>query len=114
MKTIFSLFIILIVTMPAHANPEWRKNKVRQQAADEAILAVIDEIPIYTERLEGNYDILAPVHGQDILSRKRDAIYYQVRETAYKIGADAIMEFSCKPMLKSVFLACDGFAIKYK
>lgn len=106
--------VLILASLPAFARPTWQENRMRQKASDEVILAAIDEIPLYSEKLEGQYDILAVVRGQDMLNKKKSSIYYQMRETAYKINADAVMQVTCSRVLKSTFQSCEGFAIKYK
>lgn len=109
--------MIILLIAPAtllHAQAPWRANKLREAKKTEAIRVRIDEIPLHEEKLEGNYEILGPVRGQDMLTKKKEAIFYQIRQTAWKMGADAVMEIKCKPVLKTVFQSCEGFAIKYR
>lgn len=82
------------------------KKRMQQERMVELV-----KIPIYEERLQ-NVVIIGPVHGQDVLGSKKTAIFNQVREQAYKMQANAIMEFKCKPMLKSLFQTCEGFGVK--
>jgi len=86
-------------------------NHLKKKAEVQAINSKIKEIPIYKEKLEGNYHILGPVRGQDLFTTKRSAIMAQMRLQAYKMGANAIMEFHCDPMLKKALYQCEGFGV---
>ena len=110
---LFSFFVILGVSFLAQARPEWQVNKLREQKKQEAIQEQIDSIPLYEDKLTGDYTIVGPVRGQDIVSRKKNAIFAQVRLQAYKMKADAVMELKCTKVLKSVFQSCEGFGIRY-
>lgn len=112
-KIILYFMIFLLCPLVLQAKVPWQSNKLREKKKMEKIEEAINQIPIYEEKLTGDYIILGPVRGQDILSKKRTAIFRQMREQAYKMQADAIMEMTCKPMLKSIFQSCEGFAIKY-
>ncbi len=110
------LYTILFVLISGHtyARPYWQNNQASVKNEEASVIAAIDEIPLYAHRVDGSYDILAPVRGQDMLNQKKDAIFFQMRKMAYQVGADAVMGVKCKPIFKSVFQSCDGFAIKYK
>lgn len=114
MKYFFIIILFITPSTLLYAQAPWRTNKLREAKKTESIRAQIDEIPLYEEKLTGNYDILGPVRGQDMLTKKKEAIFYQIRQTAWKMGADAVMEIECKPILKTVFQSCEGFAIKYR
>lgn len=111
MIALFLLFCSLPVTI--QADVPWQTNKLRSQREQAAVEKEIAQIPLYEEKIDGNYQMLGPVRGQDILSRKKNAIFSQIRHQAYKMGADAVIEIKCKPLLKSIFQSCEGIAIKY-
>lgn len=114
MKKFLLLFLALTVfSADALAQASWRRNKLRVRKDQEALKEKLEEIPIYREKLDQPLEILGPVRGEDILSRKKDAIIYQMRVQADKMGADAIMEFKCES-LKSIYQNCEGFAVKMK
>lgn len=116
MKKLYSFIIIFVIFLSSvgHAETNRFTNKIRVKREQEKLQEEIAKIPIYTEKLSGNYDILGPVYGQDALTQKKDGIIYQMRLKAFKAKADAIMEFQCKQIGKSLFRQCEGFAIKYK
>lgn len=86
-----------------------KKQEAEKMAAYEEEIA---RIPIYREKLKGDYVLLGPVHGEDAFTKKNDFIIRKLRSQAYKMGADAIMEFKCRRIAKSLFQTCDGFAVK--
>ncbi len=116
MKT-FSLFLLVclsFISFSVQADQEWRKNKLQAQAEQDRIQEAVDNIPIYRARVGSEYDILGPVHGEDFLTRNKNAIFYQMRVQAYEMGAEAISEFKCKPLLKNTLQSCDGFGVKQR
>lgn len=115
-KTILLLLALFYLLIPclSYAESGRFKNKVRVKREQERLQEEVAKIPIYTEKLSGNYDILGPVYGQDALTQKKEGIIYQMRLKAFKAKADAVMEFQCKQLGKSLFRQCEGFAIKYK
>jgi hypothetical protein len=113
-KYFLSLSILFCLVQNVWAEgPAWRHNHLRQQGYDDRIREEMNKIPIYREKLEGNYKIIGPVHGEDLFTAQKSAIFWAVREQAYNSKADAIMEFKCRRMVKSTFQQCEGFAIRY-
>jgi hypothetical protein len=110
----FFILLSLVIGIVAFAKTPRYTNKLRREARMQELAKEIEKIPIYRERLEGDYTILGPVIGQDMLTKKRKAIIWQMRVKAYKMQADAIMEYHCKPIAKALFVSCEGFAIRYK
>lgn len=90
------------------------KNKVRLAETKAEILLRLDRIPIHKEKLTGDYQLIGLVSSQDALTSKKTFILRDMRFKAYKVGADAIMEFNCRQIGKSFLQRCEGFAIKYK
>lgn len=113
-STLLLTFAFLLFTFISHAETNRFTNKVRVKREQDKLKEEIAKIPIYEEKLSGNYDILGAVYGQDALTSKKDGIIYQMRLKAFKAKADAIMEFKCKQVGKSLFRQCEGFAIKYQ
>jgi len=107
------LLFSLIMAPAVQAKVPWQTNKLRAQKKWEKLAEKIDRIPVFRDKIDGHYDILGPVHAQDAFTRKQTAIVRKMRTQAYKMGADAIMEFRCRKMVKSLFQNCEGFAIKY-
>lgn len=107
MKKIFFVFgFILAGTAAFAAVPENKFQLKKEQAAFEETLL---KIPVYREKIQG--EIVGPVHAEDMLTNKKDAMVRQMRFQAYKMGANAISEFKCNPILKSLFISCEGFAV---
>ncbi|MBI4411586.1 MAG: hypothetical protein HY541_03785 [Deltaproteobacteria bacterium] len=102
------------LSIAAEAKVPWQSNKLREQKKVEKIQAEIDAIPLMTGRAEGDYDILGPVRGEDALTNKRTYIYNKMRQVAYEMGADAVVEVRCKKMLNWLAQSCEGFGIKYR
>ncbi|EKD42725.1 MAG: hypothetical protein ACD_73C00041G0005 [uncultured bacterium] len=89
-------------------------NKLRLKKEAEVYQTQLKEIPIYREKLDVPYTLLGPVRGQDMMTTKKAAIMYQMREQAHQMGANAIMEFHCDKLLRKTLLQCEGFAIHLK
>lgn len=115
MRVLFSLLILCICLSPLSvlAQAKHLKNKLRLKKQWDKVEAVIESMPVYTEKLEGDYQALGLVQGQDMMTKKKTAAVKQMRTEAYKMGADAIMEFECETHVKSLFTNCAGVAIKY-
>lgn len=107
------LIIIWLSPAVSQAQAPWQKNKLREKKKWEKTLDKIEEIPVHEEKLKGNYQILGFVRGEDAFTNKKTGIIKHMRIQAYKMGADAIMEFKCKRGWKSLYQACEGFAIKF-
>lgn len=116
MKTFMMALAVLVIgsfaldgwcRSPKYINKKKEEEKVREYEE------IIAQIPIYREKLKGNYDLLGPVHGEDAFTKKNDFIIRKLRSQAYKMGADAIMEFKCRRIAKSLFQTCEGFAVRY-
>lgn len=107
-------FLAILVFVPA--TPEARSlrhtNKLREKAKQAVFNAELEKIPVYREKLGGEYQILGFVHGEDAFTRKKTAIIQHMRLQAHKMGASAIMEFKCRRIWKSFLQSCEGFAIK--
>jgi hypothetical protein len=111
-KSIAALATLVFLSLSSQAYTYDFTNKLRQKREDAAYRAKLEEIPIYREKLTGNYQLLGPVRGQDAFSKSKKAIMLQMREQAYKMGGDAIMEFQCETLVKRTFQQCEGFAIR--
>lgn len=114
-KLIFILFLMssFLSTDFLHAAGK-HKNLAREKRKIEKIEKLVDKIPIYRGKLEGDYDILGPVYGQDIFSKSIKGIVKQIKISAYQANADAVIEFKCEDHVKKSFRNCQGFAIKFK
>ena len=113
-KTTVIFFLLCFLPASLKADVPWQTNPLSDKKKKAAVEEKIAQIPLYEEKIEGDYDMLGPVRGQDILSRSQTAIFSQIRHQAYKIGADAVIDIQCKPILKSIFQSCEGIAIKFK
>lgn len=108
--TVIFLSQVLVFPVRADLYPnKLAERKSQQKARDE-----VDNIPVYRQRLTGDYEILGFVQGQDAFTKNKKAILNGMRLKAYKMGANAIMEFSCRKRLGSLFQNCEGFAIYWK
>lgn len=108
------LMLLLAIAAPvpqSFAGKDYTNHLKRAEEA-QAYRTKIKEIPIYREKLEGSYMLLGPVRGQDMLTNKKSAIMAQMRDQAFKMGANAIMEFQCDKILKRTFMQCEGFAVR--
>ncbi|OGQ08978.1 MAG: hypothetical protein A3G32_09040 [Deltaproteobacteria bacterium RIFCSPLOWO2_12_FULL_40_28] len=112
MKCFLTLILFFSFIMPSMAKAPWATNQLRQNKKTEAYEAELEKIRIYREKLEGDYTILGFVQGQDAFTNKKDAVIHQIRKKAHKMGADAIMEFKCKKMVRSTLQSCEGFAVR--
>lgn len=106
---ILSLFVFM---SEAEATKYKNKKKAAKQKAE--LTEAISGIPIYRDKLEGDYEILGFVQGRDVLTKTKRSVIYQMRAKAYSVDADAIMEFRCEKTVKNMHQSCDGFAIKFK
>ena len=106
MKKYLILFLMFVSLTVLAAVPE---NQLSMRAKEAAFEEKLLEIPVYRQKVKG--EILGPVHAEDMMTNKKDAMIRQMRFQAYKMGATAISEFKCKQMLKSLFLSCEGFAV---
>lgn len=112
MKTFLTLVLFFSFIIPSMAKAPWATNQLRQNEKIEAYEAELEKIRIYREKLDGGYTILGFVQGQDAFTNKKDAVVHQIRRKAHQMGADAIMEFKCKKMIRSTLQSCEGFAIQ--
>lgn len=111
--TLITIFFLGSLSVIAQAQNQNRfRNKVRKDRDKKEFMAIIDEIPIYRHKLEGKYTILGHVHSQDVLTSSKDRIYNELRIKTYKAGGNAIMEFRCEKVGKSLIVTCEGFAVK--
>lgn len=110
------LFLLVAsgLSVAAQAKAPWQSNKLREKKKYEKIQEKIDAISLYREKLSGTYDIIGPVSAQDALTNKRTYIYNKMRQIAYEMGADAVMEIRCKKTLNWLAQSCEGFGIKFK
>ncbi len=113
-KYIFALIFSILFSTTAFAGGYWQTNQIVANQKAQAFEKVLFGIPIYRDKLTGTYDNLGFVHSEDALTNKKDAMIYQMRFQAYKMGANAIMEFKCRGIKKSIFQQCEGFAVSYK
>ncbi|MBX7148741.1 hypothetical protein K1X76_06605 [bacterium] len=111
MKKYFLMVIVLALPALAFAQTGRFQNKVRLDRELEKIDAVVDNIPIFRERLPIQHTLLGPLHAEDAFTKSKDAILRSLRVDAYKVNANAISEFKCKKIAKSILQACQGFAV---
>lgn len=116
MKSNLILFLLVLtfVFSGFEVEAQKHKNKSREKKKFQEVEAVIHDIPIYRGKIDGDYEILGPVNGQDIFAKSIKGIAWQIKVQAYKLGADAVVEFECKTRAKNTFQDCQGFAIKFK
>jgi len=117
MKSIIVAVAVLLVV--AFAIDGWSRapkyvNKKREAEKIAEYEETIAQIPIHRGKLKGDYDLLGPVHGEDAFTKNNAYITRKLRSQAYKMGGDAIMEFKCRRIAKSLFQTCDGFAVKFR
>lgn len=110
---LFIFAFLLLYPFFLQAKPSWQSNKLRERQKWEKVQEEIDQIPLYKEKLEGNYQIIGFVRGDDLWTNKHHAIYNKMKREAFEMGADAIMEVKCKRIAKWFAQHCEGFAIKY-
>lgn len=109
-----SLSILAMCTVALAAHAEIYPNKLVERREKQKVRETVENIPVYRTRLEGDYEILGFVQGQDAFTKDKKAIIYSMRLKAHKMGANAIMEFTCHTPLRSLFQNCEGFAIRWK
>lgn len=98
----------MIVCLPLEARQY--PPKLQEKRKQEQLNAILENIPVYRDRIR-TAQILGAVRGQDAFTNKNYAIVHQMREQAHKLGANAIMEFSCDKSKKIMIQTCTGFAI---
>lgn len=106
----FALTLLVVDTALAQGKYQ---NKVRFDRAVEALRVEIEKIPVFEEKLTGEYTIIGMVRSQDALTKKHDAMMLNLKAQAYKFKADAVMEVKCRNLWRWVLQECEGFAVRY-
>lgn len=109
---ILALFLS-VSTLPAKAGVKV-KNLKKEGAKEHQLDLAAQEIPIFKDRPDRPHQVLALIKGDDILTRKKDAVYHQMRRKALDEGADAITDLKCETIGAYVAQTCMGYAVKWK
>src|SRR3990167_2595826 len=113
MKYLLLLFFLLPIISHAQQRNKFDNHR-DTRAQEETVDEQIDQIPIFRDKVEGDYVILGEIDGQDVFNKNIKGIVKQIRVKAYQLKADAVKEFSCQEGWKKTFQYCAGYAIKYK